>query len=131
MDAGTNALDILTGRVYPLKLGFIGVVNRSQQDINTEKSMQDALEAESEFFKSHPAYRNIAHKNGTRYLARSLNQVSWVYIDVSENNRADVNDIGSYEPHSRKIAGYEGQTEHADGSGSTGVELFWRCCCLW
>lgn len=78
MDAGTNALDILTGRVYPLKLGFIGVVNRSQQDINTEKSMPDALESESEFFKSHPAYRNIAHKNGTRYLARSLNQVSWI-----------------------------------------------------
>jgi len=29
MDHGTNALDILSGRVYPLKLGFIGVVNRS------------------------------------------------------------------------------------------------------
>lgn len=37
MDAGTNALDILTGRVYPLKLGFIGVVGRSQQDINSNK----------------------------------------------------------------------------------------------
>lgn len=34
MDAGTNALDILTGRVYPLKLGFVGVVNRNQMDIN-------------------------------------------------------------------------------------------------
>lgn len=76
MDAGTNALDILTGRVYPLKLGFIGVVNRSQQDIMSEKSMSDALEAEAEFFKSHTAYRNIAHKNGTKYLARTLNQVN-------------------------------------------------------
>ncbi|EMD39365.1 hypothetical protein CERSUDRAFT_134404 [Gelatoporia subvermispora B] len=75
MDAGTNALDILTGRVYPLKLGFIGVVNRSQQDINSEKSLGDALESEAEFFRSHPAYRNIAHKNGTKYLAKSLNQV--------------------------------------------------------
>jgi dynamin 1-like protein len=75
MDAGTNALDILTGRVYPLKLGFIGVVNRSQQDINSEKSMQDARQSEEDFFKSHSAYRNIAHKNGTRYLAKSLNQV--------------------------------------------------------
>ena len=75
MDAGTNALDILTGRVYPLKLGFIGCVNRSQQDINAEKSMEDARETETEFFKSHPAYRNIAHKNGTKYLARTLNQV--------------------------------------------------------
>ncbi|KAK0489426.1 Dynamin central region-domain-containing protein [Armillaria novae-zelandiae] len=75
MDAGTNALDILTGRVYPLKLGFIGVVNRSQQDINAEKSMKDALDTETEYFRNHPAYRNISHKNGTKYLAKTLNQV--------------------------------------------------------
>ena len=75
MDAGTHALDILTGRVYPLKLGFIGVVNRSQQDINVDKSMSDALESETDFFKSHPHYRNIAHRNGTKFLAKTLNQV--------------------------------------------------------
>jgi dynamin 1-like protein len=75
MDAGTNALDILSGRVYPLKLGFIGVVNRSQQDINSEKSMKDALDSETDFFRDHPAYRNIAHRNGTKYLAKTLNQV--------------------------------------------------------
>jgi dynamin 1-like protein len=75
MDAGTNALDILTGRVYPLKLGFMGVVNRSQQDILSDKPMQDAINSEDEFFRNHPAYRNIAHKNGTKYLAKSLNTV--------------------------------------------------------
>jgi dynamin 1-like protein len=80
MDAGTNALDILTGRVYPLKLGFIGCVNRSQQDINAEKSMGDALESENAFFRNHPSYRNIAHKNGTKYLARTLNQVSTLFL---------------------------------------------------
>ncbi|KDQ61820.1 hypothetical protein JAAARDRAFT_31294 [Jaapia argillacea MUCL 33604] len=80
MDAGTNALDVLTGRVYPLKLGFIGVVNRSQQDINESKDMKAAMESESEFFRSHAAYRNIAHKNGTKYLARTLNQVLMNHI---------------------------------------------------
>jgi dynamin 1-like protein len=75
MDAGTHALDVLTGRVYPLKLGFIGVVNRSQRDIDADKSMTDALESEAEFFKSHPQYRNIALKNGTKHLAKTLNQV--------------------------------------------------------
>ncbi|GJJ11525.1 hypothetical protein Clacol_005758 [Clathrus columnatus] len=75
MDAGTNALDVLTGRIYPLKLGFIGVVNRSQQDINSERSMSEALAAETRFFASHPAYRNIAHKQGTKYLSKTLNQV--------------------------------------------------------
>ncbi|XP_006461708.1 hypothetical protein AGABI2DRAFT_185821 [Agaricus bisporus var. bisporus H97] len=80
MDAGTNALDILTGRVYPLKLGFIGIVNRSQQDINVEKSLTDAVESEAEFFRNHAVYRNIAHKNGTRYLAKTLNQVLMNHI---------------------------------------------------
>jgi dynamin 1-like protein len=76
MDNGTHALDILTGRVYPLKLGFIGVVNRSQQDINGNVSMIAARKAEEEFFNNHAAYRNIAHRCGTKYLAKTLNQVS-------------------------------------------------------
>ena len=29
MDEGTNALDIIRGKVYPLKLGFVPVVCRS------------------------------------------------------------------------------------------------------
>ena len=73
MDHGTNALDILSGRVYPLKLGFIGVVNRSQQDIQGNKPMEDALQAETDFFKHHPAYRNISTRCGTHYLAKTLN----------------------------------------------------------
>ncbi|WPG97666.1 Hypothetical protein R9X50_00044600 [Acrodontium crateriforme] len=73
MDHGTNALDILSGRVYPLKLGFVGVVNRSQQDIQTNKPMDEALAAERDFFRMHPAYRNIAPRCGTRYLAKTLN----------------------------------------------------------
>jgi hypothetical protein len=34
---GTDAIDILCGRVIPVKLGIIGVVNRSQQDILDKK----------------------------------------------------------------------------------------------
>jgi dynamin 1-like protein len=33
MDEGTNALDLLAGKIYPLKLGYVGVVCRSQKDI--------------------------------------------------------------------------------------------------
>ncbi|KAF4553604.1 Dynamin central region-containing protein 3 [Elsinoe fawcettii] len=73
MDHGTNALDILSGRVYPLKLGFIGVVNRSQQDIQGNKSLSEALAAERNFFKMHQAYRNMSNRCGTQYLARTLN----------------------------------------------------------
>ncbi|WWD16678.1 hypothetical protein CI109_101108 [Kwoniella shandongensis] len=80
MDAGTNALDILTGRTYPLKLGFVGVVNRSQQDINEDVPMEDARQKEEDFFKQHPVYRNIAHRCGTKYLAKTLNAVLMNHI---------------------------------------------------
>ncbi|KAF2498852.1 dynamin-like protein [Lophium mytilinum] len=80
MDHGTNALDILQGRVYPLKLGFIGVVNRSQQDIQGNKSLAEALGAERDFFKHHPAYRNMASRCGTQFLAKSLNTTLMTHI---------------------------------------------------
>ncbi|KAH8164962.1 hypothetical protein CIB48_g3285 [Xylaria polymorpha] len=80
MDHGTNALDILSGRVYPLKLGFVGVVNRSQQDIQGNRPMEEALKAEAEFFRHHPAYRNIAARCGTQFLAKTLNQTLMAHI---------------------------------------------------
>jgi dynamin 1-like protein len=80
MDHGTNAMDILSGRVYPLKLGFIGIVNRSQADIQTRKSLHDALSAERDFFRHHPAYRNMANRCGTQFLAKSLNQTLMAHI---------------------------------------------------
>jgi dynamin 1-like protein len=80
MDQGTNALDILSGHVYPLKLGFIGVVNRSQQDIQESKPLEDALQSERAFFLSHAVYRNIAHRCGTAFLAKSLNQTLMAHI---------------------------------------------------
>lgn len=80
MDQGTNAVDILKGSVYPLKLGFIGVVNRSQQDIQENKSLDDSLYAEQQFFLGHPAYRSIASKCGTKYLTVTLNKILMNHI---------------------------------------------------
>lgn len=37
MDQGTDAMDMLNGLVIPVRLGIIGVVNRSQADINKRK----------------------------------------------------------------------------------------------
>lgn len=73
-------MDILSGRVYPLKLGFIGIVNRSQADIQSGRPLADALQAERDFFKHHPAYRNMANRCGTQFLAKSLNQTLMAHI---------------------------------------------------
>ncbi|KAJ2758763.1 Dynamin- GTPase protein, partial [Coemansia nantahalensis] len=80
MDRGTNSLDILTGRVYPLRLGFVGVVNRSQEDTAGSKPIADALAHEAEFFRSHPVYRTIQQHCGTATLAKLLNQVLMQHI---------------------------------------------------
>ncbi|KAK3750104.1 hypothetical protein QZH41_010839 [Actinostola sp. cb2023] len=72
MDHGTDALEMLYGRVIPIKLGIIGVVNRSQLDINNKKSIQKALKDESSFFAKH--YPTLASRNGTAYLARDTEQ---------------------------------------------------------
>lgn len=55
--------------------GYIGVVNRSQKDIDGKKDIQAALAAERKFFLSHPAYRHMADRMGTPYLQKVLNQV--------------------------------------------------------
>lgn len=80
MDQGTNALEILKGNVYPLKLGFIGVVNRSQQEISNSKPLEESLYAEQEFFRNHPAYRQLSNKCGTRYLTQILNKILMNHI---------------------------------------------------
>ncbi|KAL6925713.1 hypothetical protein ACO0SA_000314 [Hanseniaspora valbyensis] len=80
MDDGTNALDILTGKVYPLKLGFVGVVNRSQQDVKMDKSVEQALEKERKFFIQHPAYKTIANKCGTKFLGDKLSNILMKHI---------------------------------------------------
>lgn len=56
--------------------GYIGVVNRSQKDIDGKKDITAALQAERKFFLSHPAYRHLADRMGTAYLQKILNQVN-------------------------------------------------------
>lgn len=74
-DSGTDVVDILAGRVIPLRLGYVPVVNRGQRDIDTNKSIQHALDAERQFFESHQAYQGKAQYCGTPFLARKLNMV--------------------------------------------------------
>ncbi|XP_061736533.1 dynamin-2-like isoform X3 [Nerophis ophidion] len=74
MDEGTDARDILENKLLPLRRGYIGVVNRSQKDIDGKKDIRVALAAERKFFLSHPAYRHIAERMGTPHLQKALNQ---------------------------------------------------------
>ncbi|XP_054365414.1 dynamin-1 isoform X11 [Mirounga angustirostris] len=74
MDEGTDARDVLENKLLPLRRGYIGVVNRSQKDIDGKKDITTALAAERKFFLSHPSYRHLADRMGTPYLQKVLNQ---------------------------------------------------------
>uniref|UniRef100_A0A9R1SP10 Dynamin-2 n=2 Tax=Cyprinus carpio TaxID=7962 RepID=A0A9R1SP10_CYPCA len=74
MDEGTDARDILENKLLPLRRGYIGVVNRSQKDIDGKKDIRAALAAERKFFLSHPSYRHMAERMGTPHLQKTLNQ---------------------------------------------------------
>ncbi|XP_052193489.1 dynamin-related protein 3A-like [Diospyros lotus] len=75
MDRGTDARNFLLGKVIPLRLGYVGVVNRSQEDIMLNRSIKDALAAEEKFFRSRPVYSDLADRCGVPQLAKKLNQI--------------------------------------------------------
>ncbi|CAI4226324.1 unnamed protein product [Auanema sp. JU1783] len=74
MDEGTDAREILENRLFPLRRGYVGVVNRGQKDIVGRKDIRTALDGERKFFLSHPSYRHMADRLGTSYLQVTLNQ---------------------------------------------------------
>ncbi|XP_027081318.1 dynamin-related protein 3A-like isoform X2 [Coffea arabica] len=82
MDRGTDARKFLLGTIIPLRLGYVGVINRSQEDINKNRSIASALAYEEQFFRDNPVYNGLKNSCGIQHLARKLNQVLEQHIRV-------------------------------------------------
>ncbi|KAF8026984.1 hypothetical protein BT93_E0032 [Corymbia citriodora subsp. variegata] len=74
MDKGTDAADILEGKSYKLQYPWIGVVNRSQADINKSVDMIAARRREREYFANTPEYRHLAPRMGSEHLGKVLSK---------------------------------------------------------
>lgn len=74
MDKGTDALDLLENKAYKLRRGYVGVKNRSQDDIDKNIDMAAALKSETEFFKNHTKYKHLGDRLGTKNLQRILSK---------------------------------------------------------
>ncbi|CAN1311527.1 Phragmoplastin DRP1C [Linum perenne] len=74
MDKGTNCLDVLEGRSYRLQHPWVGIVNRSQADINKNVDMIVARRKEREYFETSPEYGHLSSKMGAEYLAKLLSK---------------------------------------------------------
>ena len=76
MDAGTDARKALMGEEIPLKLGYVGVKNRSKQDLVNKIPMAEAFKKEKEFFSTHPVYKKMSPGyTGTDVLIKKLTKV--------------------------------------------------------
>ncbi|XP_056455308.1 dynamin-1-like protein isoform X3 [Gadus chalcogrammus] len=117
MDAGTDAMDVLMGRVIPVRLGLIGVVNRSQLDINNKKLVADAIRDEHAFLQK--KYPSLANRNGTKYLAKTLNRLLMHHIrDCLPELKTRINVLAAQ--YQSMLSGYG---EPVDDKSSTLLQL--------
>jgi vacuolar protein sorting-associated protein 1 len=82
MDSGTDVLDILAGKIVPLRLGYVPVVNRGQKDVSSNTSIVKALQNERSYFENHHAYKSKAQYCGTPFLAKKLNLVRILAVSL-------------------------------------------------
>jgi hypothetical protein len=73
---------VLEGRAYRLQNPWVGIVNRSQADINRKVVMVAAREKEREYFESSPDYAHLASHMGSEYLAKLLSEVPGAFQNL-------------------------------------------------
>ncbi|GBG92710.1 hypothetical protein CBR_g56849 [Chara braunii] len=125
MDRGTDARNFLLGNVIPLKLGYIGIVNRSQQDINANLSIREALAQEESFFRSRPVYHGLADRCGVQKLGEKLNVILVQHIrGILPDLKARINtQIVTLQ---KELASYGELTESKAGQGALMLNILTR-----
>jgi hypothetical protein len=71
---------VLEGRAYRLQHPWVGIVNRSQADINKNVDMIIARRKEREYFETSPEYGHLSNKMGSEYLAKLLSKVLFIHV---------------------------------------------------
>lgn len=68
----------------PLRLGWVGVKNRAQEDIKNQMPVKEAQAKEMAFFNSHPVYSSLPPENfGCFELTKRLSRILFVHIKFS------------------------------------------------
>jgi len=115
MDDGTDARDIFENRLLPLKKGYIGVVNRSQRDIDNNKDIKKALASERVFFLNSP-YKAMVNRMGTKYLQQVLNRELSSHIKSKiPEIRSDLQKKSKEVEEALKTLGYSDNVEEDKG----------------
>ncbi|KAF7092179.1 hypothetical protein CFC21_094685 [Triticum aestivum] len=80
MENRATVVNILEGRFCPSRFPWVGVVNRSQEDININLDIIAARRRERDYFGRIPEYKHLAHRMGSEHLVRSLAKYLESYV---------------------------------------------------
>ena len=78
MEKSAENSRVLEGKVIPIKLGIVGVINRTQAEINVDMPIEESFAREAEFFKTHFNY--MSNEMGTPYLTQRLCSVLMQHV---------------------------------------------------
>lgn len=93
-DESGSAVEALLGRVYPLRLGYVGVVCRSEAKSRAGMTFAGAVKAEEEFFAQSPTLKPLVGQCGIPFLARRLQVLLFQHIrEVLPDFRARVQQV--------------------------------------
>ena len=81
MDRGVNAKRMIMNQEVQLRLGFVGVKNRAQEDIQNRISVKEAQRKEQAFFNSHTIYSTMPPGYlGCEVLTTKLSRILFTHI---------------------------------------------------
>lgn len=81
MDRGTNAKRMIMNQEVQLRLGFVGVKNRAQEDIVNQLTVKEAIDKEEMYFNTHPVYSTMPPGLlGVGVLTNKLTKILFTHI---------------------------------------------------
>jgi dynamin 1-like protein len=104
-----GAVEALAGRVYPLQLGYIGIICRNEAASRKGVSFEDAIKSEEEFLSKSRIFRHLTHQCGVPHLAKRLHELLLRHIaealpdlrtrisDLAEQFQEELNSYGNVE----------------------------------
>jgi len=108
MDRGTSAKRMILNQEVQLRMGYVGVKNRAQEDIINQIGVQEAIEKEKMYFSSHPIYSSMPSGSlGIDVLIQKLTGILFTHIkhtlptiinEIREKLRSDEDDLRELGP---------------------------------
>ena len=106
--------------MVPLRRGFLGVINRSQADVEGRKPIHEARASEMEFFEEHDVYKEMLGtlRLGTQKMGETLNTTLMVHIHdqlptlrrrisgLADKTRAQLSSFGDTVPSTSSLEVY-------------------------